>query len=107
MQGALAPAGYAGEVAEGLLSGVRRKRHSFEDAVRQAGICARLRVTQDSETWDKAWRVVLELAEAQKLSAYDASYLELAKRRGLPLVTFDAKLRAAAKRLHVFVLPQE
>jgi predicted nucleic acid-binding protein len=39
---------------------------------------------------------VLSLARAYRLSAYDAAYLELALRRGLPLATLDDKLRAAA-----------
>jgi predicted nucleic acid-binding protein len=30
------------------------------------------------------------------LTAYDAAYLELAKRKGLPLATFDKELIAAA-----------
>jgi predicted nucleic acid-binding protein len=36
------------------------------------------------------------LARAYRLSAYDAAYLELALRRGLPLATIDDRLRAAA-----------
>ncbi len=37
---------------------------------------------------------VLRLAVATGLTTYDASYLFLAKSLGLPLVTFDQKLRA-------------
>jgi predicted nucleic acid-binding protein len=44
---------------------------------------------------------VLSLARAHRLSAYDAAYLELALRRGLPLATLDDKLRAAASALGV------
>jgi predicted nucleic acid-binding protein len=39
---------------------------------------------------------VLGLAQAHRLSVYDAAYLELALRRGLPLATLDEKLKAAA-----------
>ena len=39
---------------------------------------------------------VLNLARAHRLSAYDAAYLELALRLGLPLATVDDKLKAAA-----------
>lgn len=39
---------------------------------------------------------VLALARAHRLSAYDAAYLELAIREGLPLATRDAALRSAA-----------
>jgi predicted nucleic acid-binding protein len=38
----------------------------------------------------------LGLARVQNLSVYDAAYLELAMRRGLPLAALDAKLKAAA-----------
>lgn len=40
--------------------------------------------------------VVLRLARAHRLSVYDAAYLELAQREGLPLATLDADLRRAA-----------
>ena len=41
---------------------------------------------------------VLRLAIATKLSAYDASYLWLARRLDVPLVTLDKKLAAHATR---------
>jgi predicted nucleic acid-binding protein len=40
-----------------------------------------------------------ELASQHGLSAYDAAYLALAVELGCPLVTFDPKLGAAARRL--------
>ena len=51
-------------------------------------------------TMDISWREVdhirvLELALETGLSAYDASYLYVARSLGLPLVTFDHKLQAA------------
>ncbi len=39
---------------------------------------------------------VLRLARAHRLSVYDAAYLELAQREGLPLATLDADLQKAA-----------
>ena len=41
---------------------------------------------------------VLDLAIRTRLTAYDASYLWLARRLGAPLATFDARLGAAALR---------
>ena len=38
---------------------------------------------------------ILRLARAHRLSVYDAAYLELALREGLPLATLDADLRTA------------
>jgi predicted nucleic acid-binding protein len=48
---------------------------------------------------------VLELARSERLSAYDASYLELAMRRGVPLATKDDALAKAARRVGVMLLP--
>ncbi|MGZ3387951.1 MAG: type II toxin-antitoxin system VapC family toxin, partial [Isosphaeraceae bacterium] len=39
---------------------------------------------------------IVQLARNYQLSAYDAAYLELAIRRGLPLACLDGKLRMAA-----------
>lgn len=55
----------------------------------------------DLETSTQAWHQTLVLADAQALSLYDAAYLELAIRRGLPLATRDKSLGAAAERCGV------
>lgn len=49
-------------------------------------------------------RQVFELAMQYKLSSYDAAYLELAMRHGLPLATQDAQLKSAAALAGVTVL---
>jgi len=43
----------------------------------------------------------LQLARRYKLSAYDASYLELALRLGIPLATLDEDLQKAARKAGV------
>jgi predicted nucleic acid-binding protein len=40
----------------------------------------------------------LALAESYVLSVYDAAYLELALRRGLPLASLDDSLRRAMQK---------
>ena len=55
----------------------------------------------DAATFKHARSATLELARRHKLSAYDASYLEVALRRGLPLATLDEDLREAAKKAGV------
>jgi len=55
----------------------------------------------DSATFTQARTGTLQLARRYKLSAYDASYLELALRRGLPLATLDEGLQKAAKKAGV------
>ena len=58
----------------------------------------------DEETSTRALHAVLDLARDEALTAYDASYLELALRLGLPLATKDAALRRAAAALGVRLL---
>lgn len=53
-------------------------------------------IVVDLETTVRAWTDTVNIARSWNLSAYDASYLELALRLGLPLATLDGKLKAAA-----------
>jgi predicted nucleic acid-binding protein len=46
-----------------------------------------------------------DFARPYQLTAYDATYLDLAIRRNLPLCTLDSNLRIAAARAGVVVLP--
>lgn len=55
----------------------------------------------DSATFAHALSDTLHLARRYKLSAYDASYLELALRSGLSLATLDEELQKAAKKAGV------
>jgi predicted nucleic acid-binding protein len=55
----------------------------------------------DAATFAHALSDTIQLARRYKLSAYDASYLELALRRGMPLATLDADLQKAAKKAGV------
>ncbi len=48
---------------------------------------------------------IVALARNERLTAYDAAYLDLALRHGLPLATLDDALRKAALRLQVPLLP--
>ena len=52
----------------------------------------------DPETMTVAWSRTLALAESYVLSVYDAAYLELALRRGLPLASLDDSLRRAMQK---------
>lgn len=47
---------------------------------------------------------MLTLARKYRLTVYDAAYLELARRKGLPLATLDAELIAAAKAERVALI---
>jgi hypothetical protein len=58
-------------------------------------LIAELPIATDTETTARAWREIRVLARAEGLTTYDATYLELAIRRGLPLQTKDEALIAA------------
>jgi len=51
----------------------------------------------DEEGARLVWNDVTELAERFGLTIYDAAYLELAIRRGLPLASRDTSLNDAAR----------
>lgn len=91
------PAHWPTEVLNGLLVALRRKR---------------IRPEQPAQFWDELTilpieiepalaggqaKAILALAEKHGLTVYDAAYLELAHRRGLPLGSLDAELRRAAE----------
>lgn len=48
---------------------------------------------------------VMSIGRKMRLAAYDALYLDLAVRNGVPLATTDLALRSAARKTHVPVLP--
>lgn len=60
-----------------------------------------LDIEEDTATFAYALSDTLQLARRYKLSAYDASYLELALRRGIPLTTIDQELQKASKKAGV------
>jgi predicted nucleic acid-binding protein len=95
--GAVAAAHWPLEVANGLVFAVRRGRidADFRDSALRD--LASLPIVLDAETSAQAWGEMLVLADAHKLTIYDAAYLELAIRRGLPLATLDRALANAAR----------
>lgn len=93
--GAWVPSIWRLEVANVLEMGARRGRYgiAFRDAM--LADLALLPINVDAETERQAWGATLRLAERHRLTLYDAAYLELAQRRGLPMATLDGDLRAA------------
>jgi predicted nucleic acid-binding protein len=89
------------EVANALVDAERRGRIN---AAQQADFLERLRMLPVSvEHRPAAWlgQQILPLARAHRLSAYDAAYMELAIREGLPLATIDQDLKEAARAVGV------
>ena len=100
---ALVPSLWPLEVANTVVMGERRKRSTPAQAATWLSLLGVLPIAVDGETTARAWGETLNLARGQNLSAYDAAYLELAMRRGVPIATLDDKLKAAAKALGVLI----
>jgi predicted nucleic acid-binding protein len=71
---------------------------------RSVSLLQRLAVSIDSEGAERDFRELLDLARGEPLTVYDAAYLELALRLGLPLASNDAKLRKAGAGLGLALL---
>lgn len=102
--GAFVPNLWHLELSNVLLQAERRGRITAADIAVRLRLLGQLPIETDAETHLRATRDTLALARAERLTAHDAAYLELAMRRGLPLASRDQDLRAAAKRLGVGVL---
>jgi predicted nucleic acid-binding protein len=102
--GAVVPSLWRLEVANGLTMAVRRRR--IDQALRDAALAdlALLDIIADTQSDAVAWGETLGLADRFGLTVYDAAYVELAQRRGLPLATLDRPMRDAAREVGVVVL---
>ena len=102
--GAVVPGLWRLEVANSLTIAVRRGR--IDADFRQAALTdlSMLDITLDQHTDARAWGETLALADRFRLTLYDAAYLEIARRRGLPLATLDRDLRVAANAVGVDLL---
>ncbi|HEX3862787.1 MAG TPA: type II toxin-antitoxin system VapC family toxin [Stellaceae bacterium] len=103
--GAFVPSLWHIEMANVLLMAERRGRTIVGGLVARLDLLAQLPITTDTETTSRAWREIVGLARTELMTTYDAAYLELAMRRGVPLATRDADLAKAARRAGVSVLP--
>ncbi|MEO5734696.1 MAG: type II toxin-antitoxin system VapC family toxin [Rubrivivax sp.] len=92
-QAAWVPALWLLEIGNLLLSAQRRKRIDTGQRLALAAAAAALRLQVDREA--VAIGALDALAARHGLTTYDAAYLELALRRGLPLATRDSGLKTA------------
>lgn len=92
------------EVANSLVLAERRRRITIADTAAFVALLHTLDLWVDDETPTRAFVQVIDLARSERLTAYDAVYLELAMRLGAPLATKDRELGEAAGRLGVEVL---
>jgi predicted nucleic acid-binding protein len=99
---ALVPPIWPLEVVNVLLAAERRKRLAEADSLRFITLLNQLPIrVEPPPPTESLMAGILPIARKYGLSSYDASYLHLAMRNGLPLATSDQKLKAAATKAKV------
>lgn len=101
---AVAPALWPFETVNGLEMMRRRGRLDEQTASDALDVLRLLPVEIESADFQRNALAVLPLARKYGLTVYDAAYLELARRRHLPLATLDDSLRRAARKVRVKVI---
>lgn len=102
--GAVVPSLWRLEASNLIAKCLRLNKISQAQASTFIALIEDLDISIDVQTDQRAFHDTLDLARRFVLSAYDAAYLELALRNGLPLATLDAKLDAAARQAGVVVI---
>ena len=95
---AFVPGIWSLEVANTLLVAERRRRMTPEQSEVAIALLESLLIRVDEATDINAFSSTIMLGRQEGLAAYDAAYLELALRLGLPLATIDTRLAEAATR---------
>jgi predicted nucleic acid-binding protein len=103
--GALVPGLWFLELGNVLLQAERHGRITAADVSVRLELISAMPILVDQNTVGRAWNEVLDIARSDRLSVYDATYLELALRRGLPLFTRDKPLAGAARNRGLAVAP--
>ncbi|MCC7365225.1 MAG: type II toxin-antitoxin system VapC family toxin [Dehalococcoidia bacterium] len=105
-EGATAPAIWPLEVLNGIVQAERRGRINATTARRMHQSIMDLRVQVEAVPGPPALRAIHVVARERGLTAYDAAYVELARRMSVPLATLDVRLRTAAESAGVVVLSE-
>jgi predicted nucleic acid-binding protein len=92
------------EVTNALLKAFRRNYITREELFEYARQLGGLRVRVDPGDAEGTFGQVLALAQRYQLTSYDASYLDLAQRRGIPIATSDGNLIQAATAVKVLIV---
>ncbi len=95
-EGALVPSLWSLEVVNVLLAAERARRITASDSARFLELIGDLPITVLETPFKRAAAQVVALGREHGLSAYDAAYLDLAMREGLPLASRDTTLCRAA-----------
>ncbi len=100
-----APAIWPLEVANALVTARRRDRIADRDVDRMLEVLFALPVDVEPASGVDMLARVVAIARRHGITTYDAAYVELAKRRGWPLATLDARLKAACGIEGVATMP--
>lgn len=92
------PALWPLEVANALTVLRRRRKLTPDEARTAIEIIRELPAVIDHEAAAVAFTRLVDLASEHELTVYDATYIELATRRQLPLASNDARMKQAAIR---------
>ena len=98
---AVVPAVWPLEIGNALVVAERRGLLDRASTTRFLNLLNQLPIEVEQESPQRMFGEVLLLAREQQLSTYDASYLDLAMRAGLPLASQDGALLQAAGRCGV------
>lgn len=101
---ALVPSIWSLELANVLVGAERRGRIGAAEIAEFLERLEALDIQVDGQTANRGLREILSLARAERLTSYDAAYLDLAMREGAPLATRDHALADAALRCGVKVI---
>jgi predicted nucleic acid-binding protein len=102
--GAIVPGLWPLETANVLWMAERRGRISLAERTRALSALAELPIQIDERTAALAFGATSALAAMRDLTVYDACYLELALRLGLPLASLDKRLCQAASTAGVSLI---
>ncbi len=91
------------ETANTILVAERRKRTTKTKTAEILKLLGDVPIVVDEHTRSHVFDDMYSLARTYDLSLYDATYLELALRRDLPIATLDEKLKNAAKKAGVAI----
>lgn len=101
VHGADVPALFALEVANAMMMNVRRKRIGLDAALAGLADLATLDIRPEVAPTPETLQTIATVAANHRVSAYDAAYLELARRLRGSLATLDGDLKTAAKAENV------
>jgi len=102
---AIVPSLWHLEIGNILIGAERKHRITYAKLSEFLALLSQLNIKVDHEASTHGFHDILSLAHAEKITTYDAAYLELAMRQGLPLASKDKLLRKVATQLGVKLLP--